>query len=76
MNRLGFFLIAGMILCAAAGCSSGGSQESSQPFTQSYSPNPDAGNNNAGPLEYKDSYATCELQDSYDEGEITCYVDS
>jgi len=77
MNRPEFLLTVGLLVCAAVGCSSGGSQQSSQTLPQNYGSNSNSEPaKNAGPLTYKDAYASCEPADNYDAGEISCYVDN
>ena len=75
MMKTRLLLIAGILAVAAAGCSSNGGQTANDSFTQ---------NNNADggaatdpePFAFTDNYGTCTPENTYDEGEVTCYVDS
>jgi len=69
------FIVAGMMLAAAWGCSEGGGQN----LDVIVAPGGDIDTDvDAGTQQfaYSDDYATCVVEDTYDEGEVTCYVDS
>lgn len=75
MDKIRLFVIAGILAIAAAGCSSNGGQNGNDTFAQNY--NTDSGaETEPEPFTYTDNYSTCVPEDTYDEGEKTCYVDS
>jgi hypothetical protein len=76
-----FFLFAGMMTIATWGCSGGGSGDGSGDAPAVYTggetdPDTRVDDYTYTPLTYTDDYETCVPEDTYGDGEITCYVDS
>ena len=83
MKKTLLFIVAGMLLVATWNCSGGGSSNGTSVNQDGTGVN--AGDENGSDtgwgddthiLTYADDYTTCVVEDTYDEGEITCYVDS
>ena len=69
------FMVAGMMLASAWGCSEGGGQNRDVIVTPGGDIDTDV-DTGTQQFAYSDDYATCAAEDAYDEGEVTCYVDS
>jgi hypothetical protein len=69
------FMVAGMMLAAAWGCSGGGGRNRDVIVTPGGDIDTDV-DTGTQQFAYSDDYATCLVEDTYDEGEVTCYVDS
>jgi hypothetical protein len=69
------FVVAGMVLAAAWGCSGGGGENRNVIVTPGGDTDTDV-DTGTQQFAYSDDYATCMAEDTYDEGEVTCYVDS
>ena len=76
MKRALLFLVAGMLAVVALSCSGGGSGDSAGVYTGSETDSDTGEDDDSYTLTYTDDYETCVPEDTYDEGEITCYVDS
>jgi hypothetical protein len=70
------FLVAGMLAVATWGCSGGSSGDGTGVYTGGETDSDTGVDDDTYTLDYTDDYATCVAGDTYDEGEITCYVDS
>jgi hypothetical protein len=77
MKKMSLLVAAGMLMATIWGCSGGGGQAQNETDTQRDGSNGYAdGETDTVPFTYIDNYLTCIPEDTYDEGEITCYVDS
>jgi hypothetical protein len=76
MRKALLFLFAGMVSFAAWGCSGGGSGDSTGVYAGGGTYSNTGVDDDTYALTYTDDYETCMVKDTYDECEITRYVDS
>ncbi len=76
MKKTWVFLVAGMLWVGTWSCSRGGSSNSTSVDAGDEAGSDTGQGNDTHSLTYADDYITCVAEDTYDEGEITCYVDS
>ena len=75
MKKTLLYIVTGILLVAAWSCSGGGGDGSGANVGVETDPDT-VGNDDTYTLAYMDDYVTCVPEDTYDEEEITCYVDS
>jgi hypothetical protein len=77
MKKTLLLIAAVMLMAAIWGCSGGGGQTQDETDTQGDGSNGYVDREtDTIPFTYIDNFLTCIPEDTYDEGEITCYVDS
>ncbi len=76
MKKALLFLVAGMLAVATWGCSGGSSGDGTGVYTGGETDSDTDVDDDTYTLAYTDDYITCVAEDTYDEGETTCYVDS
>ena len=76
MKKVLLFLVAGMLAVVIWGCSGGGGGNGTGVYTNGETGSDTGADDDTYTLAYTDDYETCVAEDTYDIGEITCYVDS